>query len=226
MKNKTNLRKIFNVVQIVLFAVALLVMLFSPYKSYKVYELKYSYGSQYINGVASVRYPEAYENSPVIAEGTSHFFDASEEPIVFAICLIPVALILVGIALGIFSLARKSLHRDSVLHVVIPLLAILSFSFMIFCLKDIFPVGISENSYYVYRFGSSPLLPVNFFLFLTFVVSLAKRSKSFNPEQVIKVEAVQQPSNANEIKQYKELLDSGAITQEEFDMKKKELLGL
>jgi DNA-binding Xre family transcriptional regulator len=30
-------------------------------------------------------------------------------------------------------------------------------------------------------------------------------------------------SNANEIKQYKELLDCGAISQEEFDMKKKEL---
>ena len=35
------------------------------------------------------------------------------------------------------------------------------------------------------------------------------------------------PSNvAAEIKQYKELLDCGAITQEEFDQKKKQLLGL
>ena len=33
-------------------------------------------------------------------------------------------------------------------------------------------------------------------------------------------------SNVNEIKQYKELLDSGVITQEEFDAKKKQLLGL
>jgi hypothetical protein len=31
---------------------------------------------------------------------------------------------------------------------------------------------------------------------------------------------------ANQIKKFKELLDSGAITQEEFDAKKKELLGL
>ena len=33
-------------------------------------------------------------------------------------------------------------------------------------------------------------------------------------------------SNADELKKYKELLDCGAITQEEFDTKKKQLLGL
>ena len=33
-------------------------------------------------------------------------------------------------------------------------------------------------------------------------------------------------SNADELKKYKELLDSGAITQEEYDKKKKELLNL
>lgn len=38
----------------------------------------------------------------------------------------------------------------------------------------------------------------------------------------------QQPNstNADELKKYKELLDSGTITQEEFDAKKKQLLGL
>ena len=34
------------------------------------------------------------------------------------------------------------------------------------------------------------------------------------------------PSNADELKKYKDLLDSGIITQEEFDAKKKQLLGL
>ena len=36
----------------------------------------------------------------------------------------------------------------------------------------------------------------------------------------------QETSSADEIKKYKELLDSGAISQEEFDAKKKQLLGL
>ena len=34
------------------------------------------------------------------------------------------------------------------------------------------------------------------------------------------------PSAADEIKKFKELLDMGVITQEEFDAKKKQLLGL
>ena len=38
--------------------------------------------------------------------------------------------------------------------------------------------------------------------------------------------AIPQASGADEIKKYKELLDMGIITQEEFDAKKKQLLGL
>ena len=41
---------------------------------------------------------------------------------------------------------------------------------------------------------------------------------------VIKQEIPQ--SNADELKKYKELLDMGVISQEEFDAKKKQLLGL
>lgn len=37
---------------------------------------------------------------------------------------------------------------------------------------------------------------------------------------------VQQTSAADELKKFKELLDMGVITQEEFDAKKKQLLGL
>ena len=40
------------------------------------------------------------------------------------------------------------------------------------------------------------------------------------------IQVVQQLSPADEIKKYKELLDCGLITQEEFDAKKKQLLGL
>ncbi len=42
----------------------------------------------------------------------------------------------------------------------------------------------------------------------------------------IPVQNVQMPSSANELKEYKDLLDNGIITQEEFDAKKKQLLGL
>ena len=37
---------------------------------------------------------------------------------------------------------------------------------------------------------------------------------------------IQQSSSADELKKFKDLLDTGVITQEEFDAKKKQLLGL
>ena len=46
----------------------------------------------------------------------------------------------------------------------------------------------------------------------------------FNDKSI--AEPTVQSTSADELKKYKELLDSGAITQEEFDAKKKEILGL
>ena len=43
-------------------------------------------------------------------------------------------------------------------------------------------------------------------------------------EKVLKVETINQPSKADEIKKLKELLDSGAITKDEFDAEKKKVL--
>ena len=54
---------------------------------------------------------------------------------------------------------------------------------------------------------------------------VARQSQSNKKgDTVIKQEIPQ--SNADELKKYKELLDSGVISQEEFDAKKKQLLGL
>ena len=53
-------------------------------------------------------------------------------------------------------------------------------------------------------------------------VEEAKEKASSNQGQTI----IQQASAADELKKFKELLDMGIITQEEFDAKKKELLGL
>jgi predicted Zn-dependent peptidase len=51
---------------------------------------------------------------------------------------------------------------------------------------------------------------------------ISRQGKGTNT--IIKQEVPQ--SNADELKKFKELLDSGIITQEEFDEKKKQLLGL
>ncbi len=49
-----------------------------------------------------------------------------------------------------------------------------------------------------------------------------RRTEVKSPQAV----SVQQVSAADELKKFKELLDMGIITQEEFDAKKKQLLGL
>ena len=53
---------------------------------------------------------------------------------------------------------------------------------------------------------------------------LIDRQKENSRSTVVKPEIHQ--SNADELKKYKDLLDGGIITQEEFDAKKKQLLGL
>lgn len=53
-------------------------------------------------------------------------------------------------------------------------------------------------------------------------ILLKRQNKETKTETIIK----QETSNADELKKYKDLLDSGIITQEEFDAKKKQLLGL
>ena len=51
------------------------------------------------------------------------------------------------------------------------------------------------------------------------MISTARESK-------INSETTRQSSNADEIKKYKDLFDSGIITQEEFDAKRKQLLNI
>ncbi len=59
----------------------------------------------------------------------------------------------------------------------------------------------------------------------------AKDIKNYIENIIVKNEnqqknIIQSISNADEIKKYKELLDEGIITQEEFDVKKRQLLGI
>lgn len=60
-------------------------------------------------------------------------------------------------------------------------------------------------------------------IFNTISKLLVERQSKEN-ETIIKQETPQ--SNADELKKFKDLLDNGVITQEEFDAKKKQLLGL
>ena len=135
----------------------------------------------------------------------------------FSIMKIPMyALFLLCVVMCIVSILSKKEHKDGRIHSI---LAINLFLYVNYCViscsagygKTIstkFPTGIFE-----------------FCLFAVIVVSFVKRSTLIAGLPEVKVVG-NTTSNADELKKYKDLLDSGAITQEEFDEKKKQLLGL
>lgn len=54
----------------------------------------------------------------------------------------------------------------------------------------------------------------------------APQNVTYVPIQPVNTNIQNSVSPADEIKKYKELLDAGAITQEEFDLKKKKIMGI
>lgn len=140
----------------------------------------------------------------------------------FSAWFVPVyVLYVLGAVMCIISIISKNTYKDGKAHgAVAILLFIYTFFILCFC----------ESSYGFQVIDSN--FPVGLFaglLFAVVVVAFAKRS-SFIAEskesQRTVVNNIQETTNADELKKYKDLLDSGAITQEEFENKKKELLGL
>ena len=65
------------------------------------------------------------------------------------------------------------------------------------------------------------------FLIILCVIAIKKTQKGIRPAIAVQlVQDAKEPSAADELLKYKDLLDKGILTQEEFDAKKKELLGL
>ena len=90
-----------------------------------------------------------------------------------------------------------------------------------------------SHSDYEFRYSLQILFFVMLFVLAALIVisifGYIKASKNGIIEEtpkIYKAEIVKETSQADELKKYKDLLDSGIITQEEFDAKKKQLLGL
>ena len=144
----------------------------------------------------------------------------------FLIVLISLFVINIVICLG--TIKRNNVDKDGVLHVIIPIVNVI----IMFAMGPLFFSYHIENSQYmnVYIKRVDWLFYTNILLlFAIVVISLIKRSNTVVPkikEQPQIINNIQQTSNADELKKFKDLLDSGIITQEEFDAKKKQLLGL
>lgn len=118
----------------------------------------------------------------------------------------------------IISIIAKPEHRDGKMHIIMPILLFL------YCASaGSYEVGTVEQGFKIVANN----FPVYLFLGLhlgIIIISIAKRSTLIAglPKPA---EVKQESTKADELKKYKDLLDSGAITQEEYDAKKKELLG-
>ena len=105
----------------------------------------------------------------------------------------------------------KSKKKDGAMHAILP---ILLFLFTDWCIL----ATMKEASGFLLLQG---------LMFAIVIVAFIKRSRAIvgeAPEAVVVTNV--QVSSADELKKYKELLESGAISQEEYDAKKKQLLGL
>ena len=111
----------------------------------------------------------------------------------------------------VFGVFDKSKKKDGAMHAVLPILLFIFTDWCILALAE------TANSF----------LLLQGLMFAMVIVAFVKRSRAIvgeAPDTVVVANA--QPSSADELKKFKDLLDSGAITQEEFDAKKKQLLGL
>ena len=128
--------------------------------------------------------------------------------------VIVIGLMLANIIMCIISICDKTNKKDSTLHSILPIV-IFAFSFLYILLN----IGSTERIIY-------PIF--NVFLIVMFLIILLgfiKRSKIIVPTEKTQ-QNIQEKSNVDELKKYKDLLDSGAITQEEYEQNKKQLLGL
>lgn len=133
-----------------------------------------------------------------------------------------IGLMLVNIILCLVSIFGNATDRDGKSHIVMVIVNIIFGGLVL---------SISYASGYD-TVSINPIYKIFVFacLIAIFILAVIKRSSlvvpkvETQPQQVIN--NIQETSNADELKKYKDLLDSGVITQEEFDEKKKQLLGL
>ncbi len=114
------------------------------------------------------------------------------------------------VVMCVLSFLSKEGHKDSVFQGLVPILLLFALNYAL----------ISHTSEGVTVKSLFPIAVMELFVVGVIVLGFVKRASVFTGTQTVKAEA----SDSEELLRYKELLDAGAITQEEFDKKKKEIL--
>ena len=129
---------------------------------------------------------------------------------------IPIILMFVNAVICLVSIFGNSTDKDGKIHIALPI-ANLIYGFWL-----INAISLDVNSTYKAFWIICLLIISVLAIFKRTAFVVPKEEKQ--PQQVIN--NIQETSNADELKKFKDLLDSGIITQEEFEEKKKQLLGL
>lgn len=139
--------------------------------------------------------------------------------------LLTVSLILMAfnLCLCLVGAISKKTKKDGIVHIIIPILILVT---NVMCFGEGFLILSDYETTFMPPFDIIHWALIGILILL----ALIKRSANVVGEPETKVEktvvkqTIVETTNADEIKKYKELLDMGAITQEEFDEKKKALL--
>ena len=122
----------------------------------------------------------------------------------------------------IISIVSKNTDKDGKAHIAVAILLFVSATYNTISTT-------TGDEFISFDFPYMVLIAI---WFAIVIIAIAKRSSliagSENKTTVQKtvINNIKENTNADELKKYKDLLDSGAITQEEFDEKKKQLLNL
>ena len=210
MKTKSNGKKrIMNIISAVLQTVALLLFVFCPYAKYTIA-------------------PNFKITNPDIIflttdNGTLDFMDFFSGGGMKIYGILGAAFLLLGVVMCVISAIRNDYRRDGFSHVLVSVISFLIVACGIFLLIE--RVSTVVHTGVINGFAWKSIFSL---IGISFVINLVKRSNLIVPAKPRKPAVVVQKSNSNadELKKYKELLDSGVISQEEFDAKKKQLLDM
>ena len=139
--------------------------------------------------------------------------------------ILGVVLLLLGTVMCLISALRNKSGRDGVSHTIVSFLSALVVVWVIAMLGHMYN---RASTFYTITANGLPLKILFILLGAAIVCNMLKRSRLITPKakKEIVIQHNEPTSHADELKKYKELLDSGVISQEEFDAKKKQLLGL